>query len=77
MKLLDQSDIDCMIEVRNACSVIFMILDAHGLTPEAGDLLTKAGVKNGFVARFRELIDRPISDEYVKFVVEDKLNETP
>ncbi len=77
MKHLDQTDVDCMIEMRNACAACFRVLARNELAPQVELELEHSGVKKEFGMRFQELIDRKTSNEYVKFVIEDKLNEIP
>ncbi len=77
MKHLDQVDIDCLIEMRNACAACFRVIADNDLDFSLAFQLRKSGIKDGFGVRFQELIDRQISNEYIKFVVEDKLNENP
>jgi hypothetical protein len=55
---MNNAEIECMQEMRNACAACFRVIAKHELAEELEKELLDADVKKGFGVRFQDLIEK-------------------
>ena len=64
---MNQTDIKCLKEMRNACATCFRVIARHELAEELEEELVTSNIKEGFGFRFQQLIKKLDGKEYRQF----------